>query len=175
MNNLRRSLPDNTNRHALILTHSLSRFTLPRCALHSDNPRLWDIQLSSRDFCEIIVKVMSLIRRLFLGFRASHKLREDCFGSRLQVTTLLWPAAIPAGFHPWTSDPATGYSCDRPQTHAIAKRSLTDRQRFSLSLGCFPPKETRLDTPHTQRDSCVIECRFDFRDTTSEQSSLFSV
>ncbi len=42
------------------------------------------------------------------------------------------------------------------------------------SLGCFPPKETQLDTPHTQRDSCVVERRFDFRDTTSERSSLFS-
>ncbi len=66
MNNFKRSLPDNTNRHALILTHSLSRFTLPRCALYNDNPGLWDIQLSSRGFCEIIAKVMSLIRRLFL-------------------------------------------------------------------------------------------------------------
>ncbi len=98
MNNFRRSIPDNTNRHALILTHSSSRFILPRCALHSDNPGLWDIQLSSRDFCESNAKVMSLINRLFLGFRASHGLREDYFGSRLPVTTLSWPTAISAGF-----------------------------------------------------------------------------
>ncbi len=33
-------------------------------------------------------KVMSLIPTAFLGFRASHELREDGFGSRLQITTL---------------------------------------------------------------------------------------
>ncbi len=94
MNNIRSSLPDNTNRHALIRTHSLSRFTLPRCALHSDNPGLWDMQLSSRDFCEIIAKVMTLIRRVFLGFRASHGLPFPTRGNaRLDMHTQTHSAA----------------------------------------------------------------------------------
>ncbi len=64
--------------------------------------------------------------------------------------------------HPHTSDQATGYSCDRPRTHAIAKWSLTDRHWFSLSLGCrFPHEETQDWTrthththTHTARQLC---------------------
>ncbi len=91
MNNFRRCLPENTNRHALHShTNSLSRFTLPRCALYY--PGLWDIQLSSRVFCEIIAKVMSLIKRLFSWFPSFTRttlrmLRQQTSGQHALVTS----------------------------------------------------------------------------------------
>ncbi len=113
MDNFRRSLPDDTNRHALILTHSLSRFTLPRCALYSDNPGLWDIQLSSRDLCETTAKAMSLTRRPFswlLSFIRSTRRphRQQTSGHHAPVTN---------------GDPA-GFSCDQHRTCVHCTLSL---------------------------------------------------
>ncbi len=91
INNFRRSLPDNTNRHTL--------YSHTRClGLHSQDVRyiviisgLWDIQLSSRDFCEIIAKVMSLIRWLFSWFQSFTRttrrlLRQQTSGHHALVT-----------------------------------------------------------------------------------------
>ena len=65
------------------------------CAIQmntSDNPGLWDIQVSTWLFCEFNAKVMSLFKRLVLGFKASHDVHEDGFLQalirRLPVTTL---------------------------------------------------------------------------------------
>ncbi len=148
MNNFfRRSLPDNTNRHALVLVHTRCLGLHSQDVLYSVNPGLWDIQLSSRDFCEIIAKV----------FRSPRSSDQRRFRQA-------------SGHHPRTRDQATGYLCDQHRTCVRctlyrwqAITDTTDRQRFSLSLGCFPPKETRLDTTHTQRDSCVVERHFDFQ------------
>ena len=77
-------------------------------------------------------------------------------------------------------DPA-GFLCDQHRTCVrctLCRKQATDttdRQRFSLSLlSLFPHGEnTTLGHAHTdsQRDSCVVECRF-FWDTTSVHSSL---
>ncbi len=166
MNNVRKSLPDNTNRHTLILTHSLSSFTFPRCALYSDNPGLWDIQLSSRDFwlfCEIIAKVMSLLKRLFLGFWASHELCEDGFGSRLQVTTLKWPTAIQQASHATNTAQACSarFHFDKRITDLLTRQ--TDRQTaiFTIAALFSLGENTRLGHAHTdtQHGSCVdVRC-----------------
>ncbi len=149
--------------HAPILA-PLYWSTIRTDALYSDNPGLWDIQFSSWVFCESNVKVMSLIKSASSWFQRHHtnyaKIASAAdFRSPHSSDQLRFLQA--SGHHPRTSDQATGYSCDRPRTHAIAydKRSLTDRQRFSLSLGCFPHKEKWLDT-HTQCDSCDDERRF---------------
>ncbi len=188
MNNFRRSLRDNTNRHALILTHSLSRFTFPRCVLHSDNPWLWDIQLSSRDFCEIIAKVMSLIRWLFSWFQSftrttrrllwqqtsgHHALVTNDDFSRLQVTIHALVTKLQA-------------TLVRPTPHMRVLHALslwqeitdtTDRAILTIATLFFPHGEnTRLDT-HTQTHSATAVttyATFDFRDSSSVRSSLSS-
>ncbi len=74
-------------------------------------------------------------------------------------------------------DPA-GFSFDQHALHALslcqAITDTTDRAIFTIA-GLFPtPGNTTGHTTHTQRDSCVVERRFNFWDTTSERSSLFS-
>ena len=145
MNNFRRRIPDNTNRHALILTHSLSRFTLPRCALYSDNPGLWDIQFSSWDFCESNAKVMSLIKSASSWFQGMtwttrRLLRQQTSGHHALVTQRRFRQA--------SHVTNTAHACAArfiAVTLTITDRQ-TDRQRFSLSVGCFPHEETQLDT-----------------------------
>ena len=139
MNNFRRNIPNNTNRHAFILTHSLSRFTLPRCALHSDNPGLWDIRLSSRDFCETIAKAMSLIKLVsehhtnYAKIFSAPDFRSPCCSDQRRFRQA-------SGHPPRTSDQATGYSCDQHRAcvrctlYCCDKRPLTRQtERFSIA------------------------------------------
>ncbi len=115
----------------------------------SDNPGLWDIQFSSWDLCESNAKVMSLINRLFLGFRASHEVHEYGF---LLASIRRLPVTIHALV---TNGDSAGYSCDRPRTHAIATTNdfyWQDRQRFSLSLLASHTRKREWTHTHTQRD-----------------------
>ncbi len=100
------------------------------------------------DYCEGCV----LDYMAFLGFRASLELREDGFGSRLQVTN---------------GDPA-GFSCDQHRTCVLCTLSLRqanhwhDRQteRFSpcsLSL-LFFPTQGKHQTGHAHTDTQHSSC-----------------
>ncbi len=162
MNNFfRRSLPDNTNRHALVLVHTRCLGLHSQDVLYSVNPGLWDIQLSSRDFCEIIAKV----------FRSPRSSDQRRFRQA-------------SGHHPRTRDQATGYLCDQHCTcvrctlYRCDKRSLTRQtEQFSIVWLPFPTRgNARLDM-HTQTHSTTAVTTyptFDFWDWFSARSSLFS-
>ncbi len=106
----------------------------------SDNPGLWDIQFSSWDFCESNAKVMSLINRLNLGFRASHDVREGTQTS---------------GHHAPVTNSDFGRLLMRLTPHMRVLHALslwqaiTDRQRFSLSLVSLTRKPEAGHTTHT--------------------------
>ncbi len=125
---------------------------------------LWDIQLSSRDFCEINAKVLSLIKWLVLRFtrRWFPSFDTQTSGHRAQVTN--------GDF---------GRLLVRPTLHMRALHALllwqaiTDKQRFSLSLYFFPLRGHRTGHTHSVT-SCGDERCLDFRDTTSAWSSLSS-
>ncbi len=141
-------ITDNTNIHDLILTHSLSRFTLPRCALHK-----WTLVIiqgygiSNLVFgtsVRVTRKLCPWLNRLVLGFRTSHELREDCFGSRLPITIHALMTKLQATC-------ATGLARTQSLMTSDFNRQ-TDRQRFSLSLLVSHTRKRDGTHTHTQCD-----------------------
>ncbi len=169
MNNFRRSIPDNTNRHDLILTHSLSRFTLPRCGLYSDNPGLWDIQFSSWDFCESNAKVMSLIKSASSWFqgitRTTRRLiRQQTSGHHNLVTSGdsgRLPVTIHALVTKLQATHATGlaHACIACAARFIAMTSdhwQTDRQTAIFTIaGLFPTRGNTTGHTHSHSVTAV--------------------
>ncbi len=179
MNNFRRSLPDNTNRHALILTHSLSRFTPPRCALHSDNPGLWDIQLSSRDFFECNAKVMSLIKSAISWFqgitRTTWRLLWQQTSGHHALVTSGDSGRLPVNIHALVTKLQTTRATGLAHTQSLSDHWQTDSD--FQSLGCRFPQEETQGWTHTHRHSATAMttyAAFDFRDSSSVRSSPLS-
>ncbi len=126
---------------------------------------------SSRDFCEIITKVMSLIKRLVLRFRASHELREDCF-DRQQTS----------GHHALVTNGDSGRLLVWPTPHLCALHALslwqaiTDGQTdFNYRLVAVShTRKHRTGHSHTHIVTAVTTyAAFDFQDSSSARSSTF--
>ncbi len=132
----------------------------------SDNPGLWDIQFSSWDFCESNAKVMFLIKSASSWFQGITRttrrlLWQQTSGHHALVTSDdsgRLPVTIHALVTKLQATRATGLA--RTQSLMTSDYHWQDRQRFSLSLGCFPHEETRRLDTHTPCDSCDNERRF---------------
>ncbi len=121
----------------------------------SDNPGLWDIQLSTWLSCEFNATVMSLFNRVVLVFMHHTRCMRRRFWLDIRYMRELSPgigSRLPVTIHALVTNDSAGYStCDRPRTHAIAitsDYSLTGQTAIFTITSHFPHEETR-DWTHT--------------------------
>ncbi len=171
MNNFRSRIR-NTHRHAFY-SHTLClglHSKMCRTMNTSDNPELWDIQLSSWLFCELTRQLCPWLTAGSCCFKTSHTMHAkdppSGYGTELDIRLTQWIFQATAGF------PLVNRNHRR--VHNTSRQSLSQAishwqvQRFTIASGtsfrlsittvatsraatmCFPHEETQLEL-HVQR------------------------